>query len=598
MKKRIAVRVAVFLLVFLLLSAYTGPVAAQSALDQVRKSTVKIAWGISEDNDAWREAVRRPDGTFNPMDLMMHMGTGFMVGDDPGGEFRYCITNWHVVNLDWLRSVQADLGIDPNDPLYLEPQDITIYIYRSRDDFVEATVRYELFASDIAVLEVAPFERSLYGYEALRFGHSGMVNVGDDIWVVGFPGAAEGIADLTAAYLTDLTVTKGIISRIVTVEGVLNYNMDAVISGGNSGGPVVNQDGVVVGVATRMAGQLSWDGGSIIPANINQAVAIDAVTELLRSRNIPFLEADAAVPEPAPEPEPTPEPEPEALMLARMDPPQFSSDGVLSWSGVSNASGYEVMLYREGEAVAREGVGPGTTRFDFSAPLQSMGAGSYSATVKPLGEGPFQDGPVSSASNVFEQKGGFPLLLLGGAAAALLVVVLLVVFLSMGKKKQAATAPAGAGAAAPAPPRPAIPPAQQAPVTSAAPASPVTRAKQETPAAPVTRAKQAQPRLALKGISGNFAGKTIELVEGQLIIGRDPRLAQLVYPQANEEISRKHCTVRFDQRSQKFALEDSSSNGTFLSSNEKLEPGKTYFLNPGERFYLADPKEVFEVTME
>ncbi len=602
MKYHIHCRVTIFLLVIMVLLPFTGTASAQSALDNVRKSTVKIAWGISENHDAWREFVRRPDGTFNPMDLMMHMGTGFMVGDDPGGEFRYCITNWHVVNLDWLRTVQAELGIAPTDPLYLEPEDITIYIYRSRDDFVEARVRYELFASDIAVLEIAPFERSLYGYEALEFGHSGMVGVGDDICVVGFPGAAEGIADLTAAYLTDLTVTKGIISRIVTVEGVLNYNMDAVISGGNSGGPVVNKDGVIIGVATRMAGQLSWDGGAIIPANINQAVAIDAVTELLRSRNIPFVEAAAAVADPVPdlEPEPEPEPEPEMIVLAQMDPPRFSSDGILSWSGISDASGYEVTLFHEGQAVSRETVGPGSTRLDFKDSMQDMGPGTYSATVKPLGGGLFQDGPTSSASNPFEQKGGIsPLLIGGGAAAVLLIVVLIIAFMMMGKKRQVATAPSGA-AGTPAPPRPSLSPAQQASITSAAPASPVTRAKQESPGAgaPVTKAKQTQPRAVLKGVSGYFAGKTIELVEGQLVIGRDPRMAQLVYPQANEEISRKHCTVRFDERSQKFAIEDSSSNGTFLSSNEKLEPGKTYFLNSGERFYLADPKEVFEVKME
>ncbi len=175
-----------------------------------------------------------------------------------------------------------------------------------------------------------------------------------------------------------------------------------------------------------------------------------------------------------------------------------------------------------------------------------------------------------------------------GLGVVAVLILLAVVFLSKGKGKQAAVVPA---AAAPSPPQ------MQAPVTQRV-SAPVTRAKTEPTPDPVTKAKKVQPTAALKGISGQFAGQTVELVGGQLVIGRDPRLAQLVYPQSSEEISRKHATVRFDERTQKFVLEDSSSNGTFLSSKERLEPGKPYYLTSGERFYIADPKEVFELKME
>ncbi len=110
----------------------------------------------------------------------------------------------------------------------------------------------------------------------------------------------------------------------------------------------------------------------------------------------------------------------------------------------------------------------------------------------------------------------------------------------------------------------------------------------------VTKWKQARP--ILKGIAGTYAGNTIEL-EGLLNIGRDPGMAQLVYPHSKTEISRKHCSLYYDAETRKFVLEDYSSNGTYLSNFKAMVPGRSYYLSPGEQFYLADTREVFEVEL-
>lgn len=99
----------------------------------------------------------------------------------------------------------------------------------------------------------------------------------------------------------------------------------------------------------------------------------------------------------------------------------------------------------------------------------------------------------------------------------------------------------------------------------------------------------------LKGINGLYAGKEIEVAD-QVIIGRDAGMAQLIYPSSSDDISRRHCCVSFDGRAGKFVLEDFSSNGTFLSNNEKLISNQPYFLNPGESFYLSNINELFEVN--
>lgn len=106
-----------------------------------------------------------------------------------------------------------------------------------------------------------------------------------------------------------------------------------------------------------------------------------------------------------------------------------------------------------------------------------------------------------------------------------------------------------------------------------------------------------RPRPVLRGLTGYFAGQTMELSGGPLVIGRDPTLARLLYPPEYGEISRKHCSVRFDSYSGQFILEDYSSLGTFLDSDEKLAPGSPRRLAPGSRFYLSDTGELFSVEL-
>ena len=99
------------------------------------------------------------------------------------------------------------------------------------------------------------------------------------------------------------------------------------------------------------------------------------------------------------------------------------------------------------------------------------------------------------------------------------------------------------------------------------------------------------------GVSGFFAGKTIEMPSGRpMIIGRDPQQAQLVFPSDMNEISRVHCIVTFDATSQTFTVEDRSTNGTFFVNGQKIN-GQAR-LRSGERFYLSDPTHLFELRAD
>ncbi len=98
----------------------------------------------------------------------------------------------------------------------------------------------------------------------------------------------------------------------------------------------------------------------------------------------------------------------------------------------------------------------------------------------------------------------------------------------------------------------------------------------------------------VKGLSGHFAGQIIRLNEGKNIVGRG-QAAIISYPESSSNISRKHLVINYDSANNSFLLTDLSSNGTFLSTGEKLQPGQNYSLKPGDRFYLVDENEMFEL---
>lgn len=107
------------------------------------------------------------------------------------------------------------------------------------------------------------------------------------------------------------------------------------------------------------------------------------------------------------------------------------------------------------------------------------------------------------------------------------------------------------------------------------------------------------PLPVLRGISGEFAGSAVELSDEPLLIGRDPKTCQLVFPAPVQGISKRHCIVRFHAKSQCFLLVDcNSANGTFIVNSGRLPNGGSQLLNAGQRFYLTAPENMFEVSFE
>ncbi|EKF43358.1 serine protease [Nitratireductor indicus C115] len=121
--------------------------------------------------------------------------------------------------------------------------------------------------TDIAVLKIDPSKREL---AAVPFGNSDKMRIGDWVMAIGNPFGLGG------------TVTVGIISARNREIGSGPYDdfiqTDAAINRGNSGGPLFNMDGEVIGINTAI---ISPTGGSIgIGFSIPSSLAVNVVDQL------------------------------------------------------------------------------------------------------------------------------------------------------------------------------------------------------------------------------------------------------------------------------------------------------------------------------
>ncbi|WP_366655156.1 DegQ family serine endoprotease [Fodinicurvata sp. EGI_FJ10296] len=175
------------------------------------------------------------------------LGSGFIID----GENGYIVTNNHVID-----------GAD----------EINVTLHD--DSSYSATVVGTDERTDIAVLQI---EGEFQSLPSVSLGDSDTMRVGDWVVAIGNPFGLGG------------TVTAGIISARSRDIAAGPYDdflqTDASINRGNSGGPMFNLDGEVIGINTAI---YSPSGGSIgigfaIPSNLADSV-IDQIVEFGRTR--------------------------------------------------------------------------------------------------------------------------------------------------------------------------------------------------------------------------------------------------------------------------------------------------------------------------
>lgn len=234
---------SVLLVLLLLVSSFSFAQSFADLVQKVDESVVQIH--VMEQRNLG-------DGTPGTYTSAQGFGTGTLVGPDK----KYILTAAHVV---------ADAS-----KITVEFKDGTMLnAYNRRVDRI----------ADVAIIEL---ERPVLNRTSAKIGDSDSVRVGDDIFIIGNP---LGLAH---------SVSRGIISSKHSENSKWNnkrlmefFQTDAAINKGNSGGPMFNMKGELIGVVSSI---LSFSGGF---EGLGFAATSNIAKEILLQRGRIWLGSEA-----------------------------------------------------------------------------------------------------------------------------------------------------------------------------------------------------------------------------------------------------------------------------------------------------------------
>ena len=245
--KRVRNRIAAALLAGLLLTVTALPVSADFNQETLN-GIVMITTGAPD-----------KDGTMN-----YWRGTGFFVGE-AGEDPQYIVTNCHVVE-EFILAGKALGGGE-------------LHVRFDKDEEAEAyLVDYDA-EKDVAILRLAETTDKRVSLQ-MRVPQED--SLGSEAYAVGYPAAADlTVTAVNSFSQKDATVTTGSISRFLTESGTGRklIQTDASLGGGNSGGPLIDGSGAVIGINTA---------GSKLDSNLFYAVSVSEVLPLLDKNSIPY----------------------------------------------------------------------------------------------------------------------------------------------------------------------------------------------------------------------------------------------------------------------------------------------------------------------
>jgi V8-like Glu-specific endopeptidase len=274
-------KLAVFLVVLALMLGFTGTLSAQpdtyelTSQDKVLLTQPSVCFITSY---FWGYVLDPWDNTWSNAYYWAFVGTGFCVNPDTGhivtaghmveisaAEFKYDLIytylidtygsrldDWTDADWNWAYENTRVEGYDGGD------YDLEVYVQFNTanagipDDptSIDTFIRAELIdysgweQRDLALIRIQP--QTGRALSSVIIGDSSMVEIQDQLTIIGYPWTS----DIGQNNVLSPTITSGNISGRIMLSGTEVLQIQGDARPGNSGGPVLSNDGLVVGILT------------------------------------------------------------------------------------------------------------------------------------------------------------------------------------------------------------------------------------------------------------------------------------------------------------------------------------------------------------
>lgn len=362
-------------------------------------------------------------------------GTGFLIGTEENAQ--YVVTNDHVANATKFEYLQKDEGekVAAGMVAISGQQDYNkiktkVRVVLKRDSYIDATIVQNSSESDLAILKL---DQPIYNRAPIVLDASREPQSTEKVYALGFPGIVQDYQDDQVYTSDDVTVTDGTVSKVAassanTGSPITYINHSAAISQGNSGGPLLNEEGAVIGVN-------NWGAGTG-QTTYYYSIQISEVTDLLDAMGIDYMKAGEVAAEPAPEPADEP-----AVSSSVVEP--VESSVVSEPSEVDNSAAIAALMEELGGAIEDAKKIDTSKSTEDSANVLASAISSAEAVQK-MGDLATEEdiqkamSDLKTAENGLVEKSGpnMGLIIAIIAVAVVLIVVVVLLVVMNGKKKK------------------------------------------------------------------------------------------------------------------------------------------------------------------
>ena len=396
LRRCLSLMLALSLVMAMSISAFASEGAKNEAVRDDRTGVVQVNVVYTDD-----EGVRN----------VIQTGTGFMINE------LSVVTCNHVTQLDdeTMEEAEERFGVDEQKLR----KGLSIRISVIRDVSIGAKIDKQSVEMDFAVLKM---DDKLAGCKSLPLRNSETLVQLEDCYALGFPTITTFSQDGVKLTSDDVTITDGKVSKVSTIKGVEYVVNTASVTSGNSGGPLVDENGNVVGI---IQGKQTDD----MSDSYSYAIASNALIETLDKFAVTYTRPDEIPAPPDPYNNTTNK---EDVIASSVDKSQLSS-------AISQAAGMDLTKY------TKESAQDLTSALENAKKVEADDTATQTAVDEAASK-------LNTAVADLQEAKAFPMWLIGLIAAAVIAIIVIIILMSRNSRKPAPRRPQPMPQPAPIPP--------------------------------------------------------------------------------------------------------------------------------------------------